>query len=368
MKPPCWPNGPIHGMSVTPRSRPMTATSPWLLYRYGLIGCPRSRARRAFAAYVPPWMPPWATPGVARSFFHGWTAASPTTKTSGWPGIVRSGPTRTRPLRSVSAPVAAATLRPKDEASTPAAQSTVRAWISSVPPVGVSTRTSPSSTCTTLVFVRTITRSFSSWRRAEAERPGGKVASTRSIASTSTIRASWGLIERKSWRSVSWAISPSAPASSTPVGPPPMITNVIHAWRWTGSASRSAASNAIRIRRRISVASSMVLRPGAYGAQSSWPKYAWWAPVATISVSYGTGPPSESRTSRFPASTSIASPSSTVVLRCLRKIERSGCAISPGDSAPVATWYSIGWNRWWFRRSIRVTSTRSPALPRFLAA
>ena len=31
MKPPCRPNGPIHGMSVTPRSRPMTATSPRLL-------------------------------------------------------------------------------------------------------------------------------------------------------------------------------------------------------------------------------------------------------------------------------------------------------------------------------------------------
>ena len=167
-------------------------------------------------------MPPWATPGTARSRFHGWTAASPTTKTSGWPGTVRSGPTRTRPLRSVSAPVAAATLRPNDEARTPAAQSTVWAWISSVSPVGVSTRTRPSSTSTTLVFVRTTTPSFSSWRRAEAERPGGNVASTRSIASTSTMRASCGLIDRKSLRSVSLAISPSAPASSTPVGPPPI--------------------------------------------------------------------------------------------------------------------------------------------------
>ena len=214
-------------------------------------------------AYEPPWMPPWATPGTARSRFHGWTAASPTTNTSGWPGTVRSGPTRTRPLRSVSAPVAAATLRPNDEARTPAAQSTVWAWISSVSPVGVSTRTRPSSTSTTLVFVRTTTPSLSSWRRAEAERPGGKVASTRSIASTSTMRASCGLIDRKSLRSVSLAISPSAPASSTPVGPPPIRTKVIHAARSTGSASRSAASNAIRMRRRISVASSMVLRPGA---------------------------------------------------------------------------------------------------------
>ena len=42
------------------------------------------------------------------------------------------------------------------------------------------------------------------------------------------IRASGGLIERKSRLSVSLAISPSAPASSTPVGPPPTTTNVIH--------------------------------------------------------------------------------------------------------------------------------------------
>ena len=45
VKPPCWPNGPIHGMSVTPDSRPMTATSPWLLYRNGSYGRPRMRRR-----------------------------------------------------------------------------------------------------------------------------------------------------------------------------------------------------------------------------------------------------------------------------------------------------------------------------------
>ena len=38
------------------------------------------------AAYEPPWMPPWATPGVGWPSFHGCTAASPTTKISGWPG------------------------------------------------------------------------------------------------------------------------------------------------------------------------------------------------------------------------------------------------------------------------------------------
>ena len=43
--------------------------------------------------------------------------------------------------------------------------------------------------------------------------------------------ASPGRIARKSRLSVSCAISPSAPASSTPVGPPPTTTNVIHSRR-----------------------------------------------------------------------------------------------------------------------------------------
>ena len=38
---------------------------------------------------------------------------------------------------------------------------------------------------------------------------------------------------------------------------------------------------------------------------------------------------------------------------------RIGGAIWPGDSMPVATWYSSGWNRWWLRRSTSVTSTGS---------
>ena len=38
------------------------------------------------------------------------------------------------------------------------------------------------------------------------------------------------------------------------------------------SVSRSARSNATRIRRRIASASSSVFRPGACGAHSSWPK------------------------------------------------------------------------------------------------
>ena len=79
-----------------------------------------------------------------------------------------------------------------------------------------------------VVPVRTITPSRPSCLAADAERSAGYGGSTRSIASTSTIRTSVGSIERKSRRSVWRAISPSAPASSTPVGPPPTTTNVSH--------------------------------------------------------------------------------------------------------------------------------------------
>ena len=79
-------------------------------------------------------------------------------------------------------------------------------------------------------------------------------------------------MRRKSFASVKRLISPIAPASSTPVGPPPTITNVSSA-RWRArSLSFSASSNASSTRRRISVACSIVFRPGANGSHSSWPK------------------------------------------------------------------------------------------------
>ena len=152
------------------------------------------------------------------------------------------------------------------------------------------------------------------------------------------IRASGGLIDRKSRLSVSFAISPSAPASSTPVGPPPTTTNVIHSARRLATCSRSAASKAMRILRRICVASSIDLRPAANSRHLSCPKYEWRAPVATISVSYAIGPPSDSATSRRSGSRPMASPSSTVVFLFRRRMLRSGWAMSPGATAPVATW------------------------------
>ena len=59
------------------------------------------------------------------------------------------------------------------------------------------------------------------------------------------------------------------PAISTPVGPAPMMTKVSSASRFCGSVSRSARSNATRMRRRKVVASSSVFSPGANGSHSS---------------------------------------------------------------------------------------------------
>ena len=82
----------------------------------------------------------------------------------------------------------------------------------------------------------------------------------------------WGSNRRKSRASVRPAISASAPASSTPVGPPPMTTNVVQA-RWASAlVSSSADSKARRMRRRMSSASPTVFNPGAWAAHLSLPK------------------------------------------------------------------------------------------------
>ena len=89
-------------------------------------------------------------------------------------------------------------------------------------------------------------------------------------------------MRRNSRASVWRAISATVPASSTPVGPPPTTRKVNQTRRAEASVSRSALSKATNNRRRISSASSMLLRPGAWRAQASWPKYEWVAPVARI--------------------------------------------------------------------------------------
>ena len=83
----------------------------------------------------------------------------------------------------------------------------------------------------------------------------------------------------------------------------------------------------------------------------------------TIRVSYGTvggaATPGVdvSDTVRRPRSTSVTFARITRTLSSRANIARSGYVISPGDSAPVDTWYVSGWNRWKLRLSISVIST-----------
>ena len=205
-------------------------------------------------------------------------ARSPTTLMAGWPGRARSGSTFTRPARSVSAPAAVANKRPSGEAATPAAQMmhllSIRELLASVPSAmeAVLTINPSASIAVTLAPSRTCTPSFSSCWRARSLSVGGIACSTRGPASTSSTWALDGSMRRNSPGRVWRAISASVPAISTPVGPAPITTKVSQAARRVGSLSFSADSKASSTRRRISNASSSVFRPGACGAQSSWPK------------------------------------------------------------------------------------------------
>ena len=194
-------------------------------------------------------------------------------RSPGWPGMVRSGSTRTRP-GAVGRRAGRLGDGPREPGGRGRRPPRTRSSPRSPPPShrGRSPGRRPRRGRSRASASGPRRRASRAGAGRTTDRSGGYAGRTRSIASTRMIRVSPGLIDRKSRRSVSWAISPSAPASSTPVGPPPTITNVIQARRRSGSASRSAASKAMRMRRRISVASSMVLSPGATAAHSGWSK------------------------------------------------------------------------------------------------
>ena len=104
---------------------------------------------------------------------------------------------------------------------------------------------------------------------------------------------------RKSRSSTNFDSSARAPASSTPVGPSADDDEAEElARRSPRRVSRSASSKASSTRCRISIASSIDLRPGAALAQSSWPKYEVRAPHATMRKSHSMNVPSVSSTRR----------------------------------------------------------------------
>ena len=150
---------------------------------------------------------------------------------------------------------------------------TVRAAMRSVSPSGARTVTPRASTSTTVRDSSGVTPILSSERSARADSDGGKLPSTRSAASTSTIRPVLGSAERKLPRRLSRASSAIWPAISTPVGPAPTTTNESQDPRSSGSGAISAASNALRIAERVTSALSSDLTSCANSPHASWPKY-----------------------------------------------------------------------------------------------
>ncbi len=188
---------------------------------------------------------------------------SPATNTLANEGTERSLLTITRPARSHSNSL----FLPSSEASVPAAHKTVDAQMRSF-----ETSTPDSFTPVTLASVHVCTPSASRSRIARLANPSENIGKILGPASIKIIRACFGSMCLKSFASVNRLISPRAPANSTPVGPAPTTTNVKCCRRWTESSVSSAFSNASNTRRRISVACSRVLRPGALASHCAFPK------------------------------------------------------------------------------------------------
>ena len=232
------------------------------------------------AACWPDWIATCATPGSESRLIR-----SPTTKISGCPGTLVSGATTTRPARSVSAPVRAATRRPNELASTPAAHKIVSAAMRLVDPSGVMTVRPVPSRSVTRVRKRTSTPFERSRSWVSVDSAGWNDGRTRSAASSRMTRLVEGAMLRNSPRRVRLASSAICPAISTPVGPAPTTTNVSALATCAAVPASSARSKAVKIRPRSSRASSTVFMPGANSAKWSLPKYDCPAPAATTRLS-----------------------------------------------------------------------------------
>ena len=173
--------------------RPMDAALPRSRYLKGTLSPPLSRRLIVLAACRPPCMATSHTPGsLSRD------AMSPTAKTSGCPGRLRSGSTAILPARSVSAPVASASRPAKGEAWTPAAQMTVPHSKRPVAPSALSVSTPNGSTPTTRRPMRSSTPIFSSSVLARSESCPPNVASGSWPPSTRTTRTAPGSMLRNS--------------------------------------------------------------------------------------------------------------------------------------------------------------------------
>ena len=138
----------------------------------------------------------------------------------------------------------AAARAPRSFGRTPAVHTIVAVAIS-VP----SCSTTPASSAdATSVFVRTSTPRRSSSRRAYSERRGTNIGSRRSPPSSNRMRSADGGSSGYSRGSTSRASSPSAPAYSTPVGPPPTMQNVSSRVPFRRRSARSSRVRGTRAR------------------------------------------------------------------------------------------------------------------------
>ena len=289
---------------------------------------------------------------------------SPTAKTSGRPGIERSGSTTSRPPRPVGVPsiarqrVGGHARRPhrrarRDDRSVGEPHADLRR---------PRRRRSPR---------RTSTPRRSSVRRARLDDFGVNGVSRRSAISTSTMRASRTGSCGKSFASTRSYSSRSAPAISTPVGPPPHTTTsraaVGHGGR-IGSSSLEAVEHVgpqpqgvVEVLEREGVLDDPghveVVRHGAGGDHEHVVDEPRRRRRGRPGVRRGRSP------SRGPCARR----------RCLAGGDRAGRSRgwrgrrSRSRGPAVATWYSSGWNVWKLLASTSVTSTGAPSRPRATA-
>src|SRR4029079_17602293 len=219
---------------TTAALRPIAAIVPLSRYANGFVALPATRRAIDSPACSPDWSATEPSCGSTCCTFASVIAAmSPTTKTPGWPGSSRSGPTAIRSPRCSSIPSDRTSLLPWR----PAPQTSVCAGITS-PEASV---TRVGETDCTRAPVTTSTVRFSSASRAYFRRFGLNIAKISSPASTRTMRTfSCGMVG-ESFSTLRRYSSASAPAVSTPVGPPP-TTTALSAPSSTRLASLSAAS------------------------------------------------------------------------------------------------------------------------------
>ena len=173
---------------------------------------------------------------------------------------------------------------------------------------------------------------LSSWRVAERDRSGRVVGRIRSSASTRTIRVAGGSIAPEVAASACRARSRRARRRAPrPSGRRRRPRTSSTRGARSGSPSRSAASNAIRIRRRIveRVLDRLEARaPPAPTRRGRSTRTGRRSRRRACRTRAGRRPTGRSRAARGRCPT--ASPSRTVVFAARRRIERSGWAISPG--------------------------------------